>query len=224
MRLVIMSLLACYICFGASCMAVHTRGMVARPPTDLSDAASVTASQGDTALPMVPSVAGHPTELPLSDRVAIYTTLLRAAAREVFPTGTDVRLLLDPRPPQAASPSSLRDSAVTTAAEAESLLGTPLDRSITRAILASGAIEGVCQPAAAPERCSNNQRGLAATLGRIVRQDSDHVIVAAYLGYVIATSDRTSLRAVDRRIVECTVGRVADSWQAQQCKVVPPKQ
>ena len=113
------------------------------------------------------------------DRLAIYAAALRAAAARTFGAGTGVRLLLYPQP-FGRKPSAFQDT-------------TALDPALVRALARSGAVEGVCEPEATTGRCANGQRGLAASLGRILPDDSARVTVWVFTGAVTAERDNTLL-------------------------------
>ena len=117
--------------------------------------------------------------LAFPDRVAIYAAALRAAAARTFGAGTGVRLLLFPQP-FGRTLSAFQDT-------------TALDSALVRALAVSGAVEGVCEPQATTGRCANGLRGLAASLGRILPDDSARVTVWVFIGAVTAERDNTFL-------------------------------
>ena len=186
--------IGCVVCLSSACASVNRPSGVSQLPPSPNH---------------VPPAVVPPSPLSDQDRVAIYTTVLRAAAGRLFGPGTGVRLLLDPRPAVDRLTPWTPDTLAYVSAE----LALPLDSALVRALSASGAIEGVCEPGATPGVCANGKRGIAAHLGVIVAPDSAHASVWVLLMAVTAAGDETWMPSRRRGALEVRLVRGQAGWQ-----------
>jgi len=113
------------------------------------------------------------------DHLAIYSAALRAAGDSLLTPGSSARLLLDPRklPPRFVGNTPGQTG------------GGELDSALVRRL----PVAGVCVPVGAARRCAADQRGLAAQVSAITRDESGLASVWVQVAPVQAAGDNTSL-------------------------------
>ena len=131
-----------------------------------------------TALPLIFAACSGRVLSPL-DQLAIYSAALRAASDSLLTAGSGARLLLDPRllPPRFTG---------NTAGQAGA---GELDSAIVRRL----PVSAVCIPVGALRRCAPGQRGLAAQVSPITRDDRALASVWVQVAPVQGADDNTAL-------------------------------
>jgi len=155
-------------------------------------------------LPLATALGGcRPGPLPARDQIAIYQLALRQVADRYQPAGQPIQLLLSPLPVPLVRSDTGRIAHYTL---------PPLDTMVVRALVAGGAVAGLCAPAASDRECANGQRGLTARLSAIERLTRDSVRVSVETQGMRAVGDRTVL--IDGPVHESfAFVRINGRWQ-----------